>query len=85
MSRLTASIGSTDLASADLVIEAVFEDLELKQAILSEAESTLRDDAIFASNTSSIPIARIARASSRPERVVGMHYFSRCTRCPSSR
>jgi 3-hydroxyacyl-CoA dehydrogenase/enoyl-CoA hydratase/3-hydroxybutyryl-CoA epimerase len=67
---------ATGFASADLVVEAVPEDLALKQTVLREVEPVLRDDAIFASNTSSIPIAAIASAARRPENVVGMHYFS---------
>ncbi len=61
---------------ADLVIEAVPEDLEIKRAVLQDTEAATREDCIFASNTSSIPIRDIAEASSRPETVLGMHYFS---------
>lgn len=64
------------LRSADLVIEAVFEDLELKRNVREETERVLRDDAVFASNTSALPIARIAEGARHPERVLGMHYFS---------
>ena len=64
------------LAGADLVIEAVPERLDLKHQVLKATEAHTRDDCVFASNTSSLPIAEIAEASSRPETVVGMHYFS---------
>jgi 3-hydroxyacyl-CoA dehydrogenase/enoyl-CoA hydratase/3-hydroxybutyryl-CoA epimerase len=75
-SLLSATSGLTGLGGADVVIEAVFEDLSLKQALLREFESLTKPTAIFASNTSSIPIGRIAEAARRPEQVVGMHYFS---------
>ena len=64
------------LSSADLIIEAVPERLELKQTILREAESLSNRQFIFASNTSSLLITDIASASSRPENVVGMHFFN---------
>jgi 3-hydroxyacyl-CoA dehydrogenase/enoyl-CoA hydratase/3-hydroxybutyryl-CoA epimerase len=68
--------------SVDLVIEAVFEDLALKHRVIREVEPQLNDDAIYASNTSTIPIARIAEASVRPERVLGMHFFSPVHKMP---
>ena len=82
LSRLTATTGWTGLRHADVVLEAVFEDLALKQSILREVEARTSDHAIFASNTSSIPITRIAEASKRPSRVVGMHYFSPVHKMP---
>lgn len=63
-------------AGADLVIEAVFEEIGVKHRVLKEMESVLPPHAIFASNTSAIPIGDIAKGASRPERVIGMHYFS---------
>jgi 3-hydroxyacyl-CoA dehydrogenase/enoyl-CoA hydratase/3-hydroxybutyryl-CoA epimerase len=71
-----------NLARADLVIEAVFEDLAAKQQVLREVESFTSAESIFASNTSAIPISRIAQASVRPENVVGMHYFSPVQKMP---
>ena len=71
--------GTTDLSGfrrADLVIEAVFEELALKRRVLAELEGAMADEAVIASNTSAIPIAQIARDARRPERVVGMHFFS---------
>lgn len=71
--------GTTDLSGfrrADLAIEAVFEELGLKQRVLADLEGAMADDAVIASNTSAIPIADIARGARRPERVVGMHFFS---------
>lgn len=61
---------------ADMVIEAVFEDLELKKKIVANIESVTPERCIFASNTSAIPIAKIAEGAKRPENIIGMHYFS---------
>lgn len=68
--------------TATLVIEAVFEDLPLKQRVLREVEPLLASNAIYASNTSTIPIARIAEVAARPERVLGMHFFSPVHKMP---
>ncbi|MCM2315065.1 MAG: 3-hydroxyacyl-CoA dehydrogenase NAD-binding domain-containing protein [Thermoanaerobaculia bacterium] len=80
--RLTLSSDGAAVAGADLVIEAVFEDLELKRRVLAEAEAVIDDDAVFASNTSAIPIREIAAGARHPERVVGMHYFSPVPKMP---
>ncbi len=69
-------------ARADLVIEAVFEDLALKRRVLAEVEAVTRPDTIFASNTSTIPIRDIAAEAERPERVLGMHFFSPVEKMP---
>jgi 3-hydroxyacyl-CoA dehydrogenase/enoyl-CoA hydratase/3-hydroxybutyryl-CoA epimerase len=77
--------GGTDASGfgrADLVIEAVFEDLAVKQAVLREVEAATRPGCIIASNTSTIPIARIAGGARRPENVVGMHFFSPVEKMP---
>src|SRR5918999_6167119 len=77
--------GSTDytgFGNADVVIEAVFEDLALKQRVLREVEPLIPQRAVYASNTSTIPIARIADAAERPERVLGMHFFSPVHKMP---
>ncbi|HUO52880.1 MAG TPA: fatty acid oxidation complex subunit alpha FadJ [Gemmatimonadaceae bacterium] len=77
--------GTTDYAGfqhADLVIEAVFEDLALKHKVLKETEAVVPGDAIYASNTSTIPITRIAEASQRAEQVLGMHFFSPVHKMP---
>ena len=64
------------IVSADLMIEAVVEDQAVKEEIFREADSVLPAEAILASNTSSIPIASLAAATSRPDRVIGMHFFN---------
>ena len=81
MSRLVPLHDGVDqwkrhLGNADLVIEAVFEEISVKHRVLKEMEDVLPKHAIFASNTSAIPISQIAKAASRPENVIGMHYFS---------
>ena len=84
--RLVAFLSGSDrytgFGGAQLVIEAVFEELGVKQQVLRECEAVLPASAVFASNTSTIPIARIAEASRRPEQVIGMHFFSPVARMP---
>ena len=80
--RVTGTTTWDGFSGTDMVIEAVFENLELKQSIVQEIEAVTSDDTIFASNTSSLPIADIAEASARPETVVGMHYFSPVEKMP---
>lgn len=65
-----------DLAPADIVIEAVFENLPLKQEIFAALDSVCRPETILASNTSGLPITQIASATQRPERVLGLHFFN---------
>jgi 3-hydroxyacyl-CoA dehydrogenase/enoyl-CoA hydratase/3-hydroxybutyryl-CoA epimerase len=77
--------GTTDYSGfggAELVIEAVFEVLALKHLVLREVEHVLRPSAVYASNTSTIPISRIAEAAERPNRVLGMHFFSPVHKMP---
>lgn len=80
--RLTATTDYSGLTRADVVIEAVFEDLALKQQVLRDVEERASERCVFASNTSSIPIGKIAEGSRRPENVVGMHYFSPVHKMP---
>ncbi len=84
--RLAARLsGGNDYAGfqrADLIIEAVFEDLEVKRTVLAETERATDPATIFATNTSTIPIEAIASAAARPEQVLGMHFFSPVDRMP---
>ncbi|UTW12412.1 3-hydroxyacyl-CoA dehydrogenase NAD-binding domain-containing protein [Marinobacterium rhizophilum] len=71
-----------DLAGCDLIIEAVFENVELKARVTAQAEPQLIDTGIFASNTSTLPITGLAKASARPENFIGLHFFSPVDRMP---
>ena len=82
MSLLGGTVDYSGFASVDLVVEAVFEDLQLKHTVLQELEPQLPDESVYASNTSSIPIGSIADAARRPERVLGMHFFSPVHKMP---
>ena len=75
LNRISATSDYTGFRRANMVIEAVPEDLELKKKILEEVESVTRDDCIFASTAASLPIAQIAGRAKRPENVIRMHFF----------
>ena len=76
LGRLSSAGELAALAGADLAVEAVVERLEVKEAVLRELDRLLRPEAILASNTSSISITRLARATGRPDRVIGMHFMN---------
>ncbi|OEV30941.1 3-hydroxybutyryl-CoA dehydrogenase [Streptomyces nanshensis] len=76
LARITTTTDLDAAAEADVVVEAVFEKIEVKREIFGRLDTLVKDDAVLASNTSAIPITKIAAATSRPERVVGTHFFS---------
>jgi 3-hydroxyacyl-CoA dehydrogenase/enoyl-CoA hydratase/3-hydroxybutyryl-CoA epimerase len=76
LARIHATASYEDLAGCDLVVEAVFEDRGIKAAVTKAAEAVLGPDAVFATNTSGLPITGLAEASVRPENFIGMHFFS---------
>ena len=82
MALITGSTDYRGFAQRDLVIEAVFEDLSLKQQMVAEVEQHCAPHTIFASNTSSLPIAQIAARAQRPENIIGLHYFSPVDKMP---
>jgi 3-hydroxyacyl-CoA dehydrogenase / enoyl-CoA hydratase / 3-hydroxybutyryl-CoA epimerase len=80
--RVSGGADLTGFRHADLVIEAVFEDLATKRKVVAELEHVLRADAVIATNTSALPIAEIADEARHPERIVGMHFFSPVHKMP---
>jgi 3-hydroxybutyryl-CoA dehydrogenase len=76
LGRITATTDLDAAADADIVVEAVFEKLEIKHEIFRTLDKIVRPDTVLASNTSAIPITKIAAVTERPERVVGVHFFS---------
>lgn len=82
MGRILPTVEYDALRRTDFVVEAVFEDLEVKRRVIRETEAAAPEGLIFASNTSAIPISRLAEASRRPENVVGMHFFSPVHKMP---
>lgn len=76
LSRIQTSDNPADIADCNLVIEAVFENRDLKATVTKESEAVLAADAVFASNTSTLPITGLAKASARPKNFIGLHFFS---------
>ena len=82
MSLITGTTDYSGFHDVDIVVEAVFEDLALKQQMVADIEQHCTEHTVFASNTSSLPIAKIAAKASRPENVIGLHYFSPVDKMP---
>ncbi|WP_114324661.1 fatty acid oxidation complex subunit alpha FadJ [Candidatus Colwellia aromaticivorans] len=82
LSMITGTIDYSGFKEVDIVVEAVFESLELKQNMVVEVEQQTKASTIFASNTSSLPIGKIAAKAARPENVIGLHYFSPVDKMP---
>jgi 3-hydroxyacyl-CoA dehydrogenase / enoyl-CoA hydratase / 3-hydroxybutyryl-CoA epimerase len=84
--EILARIKPTDsyaaLAGCDLIVEAVFEDSKIKAGVTQKAEAVIPEGAIFASNTSTLPITGLAKASARPRQFIGLHFFSPVERMP---
>ncbi|MEH6375146.1 3-hydroxyacyl-CoA dehydrogenase family protein [Streptomyces sp. KLMMK] len=76
LARITTTTDLDAAADADIVVEAVFEDIDTKRDIFRTLDGLVKDETVLASNTSAIPITKIAAATQRPERVVGAHFFS---------
>ncbi len=76
MDRLTPDLNGAGITNADLIIEAIFENLKVKQQVFTEVEARAKPEAILASNTSSIPIEEIAKSLKKPGRLVGIHFFN---------
>ena len=82
LARITPTTDYTTLRGAEMVIEAVFEDRDIKARVTQMAEEILSEDAIFASNTSTLPITGLASASRRPKNFIGLHFFSPVDKMP---
>ena len=74
--RLTADVEGNGVASADLIIEAIFENLEAKQSLYRELQARMKPDALLATNTSSIPLEELRSVLDKPERFIGLHFFN---------
>lgn len=80
--RVAATTEYTGFHTADVIVEAVFEDVSIKHTVLKEIESHIGEGTVLGSNTSTIPIAKLAEASARPDHVIGLHFFSPVDKMP---
>ncbi|NYI80498.1 3-hydroxyacyl-CoA dehydrogenase NAD-binding domain-containing protein [Nocardioides panzhihuensis] len=82
LNRITATVAPEDFAGVDVVVEAVFEDVSLKQKVFSEIAPFVNDDAVLCSNTSTLPITELAKGIDRPADFIGLHFFSPVDKMP---
>jgi 3-hydroxybutyryl-CoA dehydrogenase len=82
LGRIRATASIADLADCDLVIESVVEDLAVKKALFADLDAAVKKDAILATNTSTLPVVEMAMATSRPDKVCGIHFFNPATAMP---
>ena len=82
LERITATADYADLKDVDMVIEAVFEDTKVKAAVYEQVEAVIGEDVVLASNTSTIPITSLAKHTKRPEKFIGVHFFSPVDKMP---
>ncbi len=82
LKRITPTVSYDDLADCDLIIEAVFENREIKAKCTQQSEAVISNTAIYASNTSTLPITGLAKASTRPNQFIGLHFFSPVDKMP---
>ena len=82
LNRITPTVSYDDLADCDLIIEAVFENREIKAKCTEQSEAVIPNTAVYASNTSTLPITGLAKASARPKQFIGLHFFSPVDKMP---
>jgi len=82
LDRIKPTADAADVAGADLIIEAVFEDRQLKAKVTQESEAVMDPEGVYGSNTSTLPITGLAEASARPEQFIGIHFFSPVDKMP---
>ncbi|MEL7029748.1 MAG: 3-hydroxyacyl-CoA dehydrogenase NAD-binding domain-containing protein, partial [Pseudomonadota bacterium] len=82
LARITPTTNYEDLANVDLIIEAVFEDPDIKADVIKKTEAVISDSTIFATNTSTLPITGLAKNSSKPDQFIGIHFFSPVDKMP---
>ncbi len=82
LDKIKTTVSYDDLEGCDLIIEAVFEDIDIKAECTRKSEAVIPDTAVYASNTSTLPITELARASQRPDQFIGLHFFSPVDKMP---
>ncbi|MFZ3075823.1 MAG: 3-hydroxyacyl-CoA dehydrogenase NAD-binding domain-containing protein [Psychrobacter glacincola] len=82
LDKIKTTVSYDDLEGCDLIIEAVFEDVDIKAECTRKSEAVISDTAVYASNTSTLPITELAKASTRPSQFIGLHFFSPVDKMP---